>query len=137
MNESICIICYETLNHNNIYLLNCCKQSMCNVCLNKLKKLICPLCRKSINNEITISHSYTPQPINQINFNFNEISYDDDQIFLDFRTRRHNRINSIRRNNEPYSRPSNNSINREIIKQGIEEHTNNQDEEFSFDDQFN
>lgn len=139
MNESLCIICYETLNHNNIYLLNCCKQSMCKICLNRLHKSICPLCRKTINNEITISHSYTHTPsINYINFNFNEISYDDDQILLNFRTRIHNRVsNTGIKYVKPYSRSNNNYINRETIKQGIEEHKYDPDGEFSFDDQFN
>jgi hypothetical protein len=157
MNDSVCIICYETLNHNNIYLLNCCKQSMCNICLHKLNKLICPLCRKTINNDITVSHSYTPS-INYINFNFNEISYDDDQILLNFRTRRHNRRRHNRATNIEIKynnplRPNNNSINREIIRQGIDEYKNDhnedhnedqdkdhiedQDVEFSFDDIFN
>ena len=134
MNHSLCIICYETLNHNNIYLLNCCKQSMCNICLNKLNKLICPLCRKTINNDITISHSYIPS-INYINFNFNEISYDDDQILLNFRTRRynrarrHNRATNIEiKYNNPL-RPNNNSIYREIIRQGIDEYKNDHNED--------
>ena len=144
MNEPLCIVCYETLNHNNIYLLSCCKQSMCNICLNKLNKPTCPLCRKTINSETSISHSYTPQYINQINFNFNEMSYDDDRILLNFRERerernkKHNRVtNNGTKQITPYSRTDSNSTNREIISQGLEEHKNDQNQEFSFDDQFN
>jgi hypothetical protein len=128
---------------------------MCNICLHKLNKLICPLCRKTINNDITISHSYIPS-INYINFNFNEISYDDDQILLNFRARRYNKIKRQNRATNigikyinPYSRPNNNSINRETIRQGIDEHKNDEDVfqdenvdkdtdvEFSLDDIFN
>ena len=42
-----CFICYKTFTLINRYTLNCCKQSMCNDCLYRLKKTECPLCRKA------------------------------------------------------------------------------------------
>ena len=131
--------------------------NMCNICLNKLNKLICPLCRKTINNDITISHSYIPS-INYINFNFNEISYDDDQILLNFIVRRYNRVRRhnlaskirIKYINPFYEQITILSIDKQLDKD-IDEHKNDHnkdedqnqvkdeevDKEFSFDDIFN
>lgn len=73
-----CTICCNFTN--DIITLDCCKQQLCNKCLNKLAKTTCPYCRSDLSHLIKSPARYLPDEDTLLLEHFIEILYIYEQL---------------------------------------------------------